>query len=751
MKIDIDKVFDKIINIQADALDGRMLKDIALDWENADEYEISQSYVEAYRYLCDCLLICNGDNNSQKLLDLFMVHQYLCRCYLSRDRIDSFMEETDDLEVVMEIVGECFFIYRVVGAFQAAIEQYEILKDSNLWKLFDAAEKMQIMKEAAKSYRNTGDFYQALNLYFECLKLNSEQDWLQRVELLLKIGKVYRNYLMQIELARFYVEEAYMILKENGTQELSEKGEKRYAVICFDTLGQIYRDKREYEKAEEYFQKSKEVYGKKDGRARIHEILMKYQKDCTAVTPDLKKDIEFLTETIENLEKNPMDEIGVGVRSVQLGRIKFKDASIEREEAYKEVYRGREVANRYNDIKTVIRSYMEEAAFLKQEKKYEDYIDVSMIAVKIASDRNQLVLENEIIKEIIELSNKMPDMIDSTTKIELIKRRKDIYVKLVGFSKLSINIVREGMSVFFSKDKLIDMYGIVLGDFEQILGELNKIIEILNFEVERINQKYIAYLNTEIKGFTYKSILHKFKNDLPDETTINRLQRLCDNVRTEHPENRSILTEVNKQLETFANIIMHIKQSANDTLKESEYEKKWCLLDSLIRKGIQNFVCYKPLYEKVIQYSPAEQRIGILTQSTLFETTVSEILNNAFDYAESVKEEAEIEKIFRFFITLEVMEKRAVVLECYSRYWDQEAARIAADSIKNGLERRQSTKKNGSRYGFNSIKLLFEDLMGGEIQIIQREKEVGIRIRLPINLVTLRIEEGGSAYEACKR
>ena len=64
--------------------------------------------------------------------------------------------------------------------------------------------QMQIMKEVAKAYRNIGDFYNALNLYYECLLLNSEQDWLHRVELLLKIGKVYRNYLMQTELARFY-------------------------------------------------------------------------------------------------------------------------------------------------------------------------------------------------------------------------------------------------------------------------------------------------------------------------------------------------------------------------------------------------------------------------------------------------------------------------------------------------------------------------------------------------------------------
>ncbi|KAI4446428.1 hypothetical protein C823_000946 [Eubacterium plexicaudatum ASF492] len=138
---------------------------------------------------------------------------------------------------------------------------------------------MQIMKEVAKAYRNIGDFDNALNLYYNCLLLNSKQDWLHRVELLLKIGKVYRNYLMQTELARFYVEEAYRILEENGLHEFNEVKEKKYAVICLDTLGQIYRDEGDFDKAKEFFQLSKKMYGKKGGRAQVHEILMQYQKN----------------------------------------------------------------------------------------------------------------------------------------------------------------------------------------------------------------------------------------------------------------------------------------------------------------------------------------------------------------------------------------------------------------------------------------------------------------------------------------
>ncbi len=743
MKVSIDDVFDQIINTQMEHGEACALKDIRLVLKRGQEYDTSRSYVEAYGYLCDCLLIDKGNNRSRKLVDLFLVHQYLCWCYLSRETIDDLAKDADELKEAIRIVRECFFSYRVVGAFQDCTNQYEILRESSLWRKLDPAEQMPLMKEAAKSYRNTGDFRNALNVYYECLELNAGDNWLQRVELLLKIGKVYRNYLKQIELAKFYVEEAYAILEEHRPYDFYE--EKKYAFICCDTLGQIYRDEQDYEKAEKFFVESKKTFGEKGGRARIHEMLMKYQNNLAYADPGLSKDIEFLKNVIEGLEKNPMEEVGAGIRSVQLSRLKFMDHRGKREEAFRELDRGRSVAYKYNDIKTVIRSYMAEADFYKQEKNYSRYIETSKKAIELASGGKQLVLENEIIKEVVEWSNVTPDIIDSATKIGLIKRRKDIYKKLIEFSKQSIDIVQKGVS--FSQDKLIDMYRIVLNDFEQISGELSAIIEIFNAEIEKINGKYTAYLKTEIQGFTYKSILHKFKNDLPDQDTIDRLKSLCENIQVNQQEGREILSEVNRRLETFANVVAHIKESVTQTLMESRAEKEWRSLDQLIRTGVDNFVCYKPQYKQMIQYTNGEQDIMIIVQSTLFETTVSEIVNNAFGYMEALRIREEMEKRFRFVIDVKAVEERMVILDCYSLYWDEETAKRAELSIREGLERGKSTKKEGSRYGFYSMKFLFEDLMGGQIQVLQDNNKTGISIRLPIDLVTLKIGREDKTYE----
>ena len=224
----------------------------------------------------------------------------------------------------------------------------------------------------------------------------------------------------------------------------------------------------------------------------------------------------------------------------------------------------------------------------------------------------------------------------------------------------------------------------------------------MNIEVDRINQKYLVYLDTEIKGVTYKNILHKFKNDLPDKNTINKLRCLIECISTIQPEERKILMEVQKQLETFENIIAHIKKSADEALRESKYEKKWCLLDDLIETGIHNFIYCKPQYKKVIQFYHKLHQVEILVQSSMFETTIYEIIKNAFDYVESV-------------------------------------ARNAEQSIRNGMERRLSTKERGSRYGLYSIKFLFEELMGGDIRIMMDENKVGISIRLPVSQVSLKI------------
>lgn len=738
MKVDINDVFDQIVNIQIDRDKVYMLKDIRLDLKEGYEYDVSLSYVDAYHYLCDCLLIDKENNNSQKLVDLFLVHQYLCWCYLSGDTIEHVAKDDDQLKDMIKIVRECFFSYRIVGAFQDCIDQYEILRKSKLWEKFDPIKQMSIMKEAAKSYRNTGDFGNALNIYYECLEINADTDWLQRVELLLKIGKVYRNYLKQTELAKFYVEEAYKILHENSPCEL--KVEKKYAFICCDTLGQIYRDEKNYKKAESFFTESEKIFGERGGRAYIHEMLMKYQGNLQYADSDLAKDIEYLTKVIEGLKKNPREEVGAGIRTVQLGRLKFLDRTKERSEAYRELDRGRDIAYKYNDVKTVIRSYREESDFFKQEKNYRKYIEISKKAIELASSSNQLVLENEIIKEIIEWSNDVPDMIDNATRIGLIKRRKDIYKRLIEFSKQSIDIVRKGIS--FSQEKLIEMYGIVLNDFEQILGELSTIIEILNIEIEKISGKYTAYLNTEIQGFTYKSILHKFKNDLPDKDAIKRLRGLCKNIQVNQEEGREILVEVDQRLEAFGNVVTHIRESSNQVLGESDYAKEWCPLDKLINKAIDNFIFYKPQFKGMIQYNNSEPRIRIRVENMLFETTMSEIVNNAFDYMEGVNAEGAIGRGGSFIIDVKVVEEKTVILKCYSVYLDETTAQKAEISMKEGMEHRQSSKKDGSRYGFSSMKFLFRDLMEGQIEILREKNKTGLSIRLPINKVKLEIAKG---------
>lgn len=735
MKIDIDEVFDQILMLEYNSTEECVLKDIKLDLRDTYKYDLSRSYTDAYSYLCECLLIDEDVSDIQKLLELYLVHQYLGFCYLSESAIDNLDYSQEEFEDLVKIIKESFFVNRVIGAFRECVRQFEILIKSSLWPKLGPEVKMQIMKDSAKSYRNIGEFNNALKLYYDCLTQNPEKNWLQRVELFLKIGKVYRNYLMQTELARFYVEEAYAVLEKNNSSFSNE--ERRYAVICFDSLGQIYRDMGDYETAQKYFTMSKKYYGEKLGRAHVHEILMKYQESSLRDGLNLKEDIKFLSEVIIHLEKNPIDQVGIGIRSVQLGRIKYMDYSRERDDAYQDVYKGRKIAYRYNDMRTVIRSYITEAEFLRQEKKYEDYIKISKTAINIASDNNQLVLENSIIKEIIDLSNTSPNIIEGTTKIELIKRRKDIYNKLINFSKFSIDIVQNNSVCFYSKDKLINMYRIVLDDYDKILDELSNIIEILNKEIDMINQKYIAYLNTEARGFTYKSILHKFKNDLPDVTTFNRLKDLCYRLLGNQPE----ITEIVKQLETISNIIVHIKKSSKEKLTESKCNKKWCSLGSLIETGIENFIYSKPRYRKNIHFEKKEQNILIMTQSTLFETNISEILNNAFSYVEMIAEEAEIEEKFNFIFDVIILEERAIVLKCYSVYWDNEIAVKARESIKMGLEGQRSTKKDGSLYGLYSTKLLFEDFLGGRIEIMQEDKCSGINVYLPINEITLTIQE----------
>lgn len=729
----IDDVFDQILNSHIGYHDDVKLKDVRLNLEENDITDDGMGYIGAYLYLRDYLEI-ESIKDSNMLLDLFLVHQYLCHAYLSEENIDTWPYDAAEKNEIVGMVKECFSIYRVVGAYEDCIRQYEILSKSRLWQIFGIGAQMQIMKDSAKSYRNTGDFGQALQIYYKCLEQNPKGNWIHRMELLLKIGKVYRNYLMQTGLAKFYCEEAMEILETNGTKPY-QGNERRYAIIGFDTLGQIYRDEKDYPKAELFFRKSEELSSGNSTRARIHRILMKYSEHTEDA--NVKKDILELSETISHLKENPLNQVGAGIRSIQLGQLMNQDKTWDKKKARDSVKEGWDIANRYNDIKSIIKACMALAEFALDENDYESYISMNQKAIQIASENRQMVLENEIIKGVLE----SPAYIDSSMRLKLIKRRKEIYVKLVEYSKLSIDIAQRELSVSFSPDKLIELYKIVLADFEQIFQELNKVIEILNIEFENINKKYIEYLNTEIEGNTYKNILHKFKNNLPDRIVIDQLKELCGNIQLNHPEESETLMMVSKQLDSFADIVEYIRESSIEVLSVTRYEKNWCPLDELIREGIDDFKYSRQEYKEKIQYDYPESEVMCYVQRKFFETTFMEILNNAFVYAKRTAETEKTIEDFSFIVRVNIDKERTVYLECFSRYDSRRIAENAAASIRSGLEKKISSKGKGGGYGFYSIRLLFEDFLNGRVQVLHRARETGLVIHWPIDGVVSKINE----------
>lgn len=729
----IDDVFDQILNSHINYQEDVKLKDVRLKLAENDIADEGMGYIGSYQYLCKYLEIDSIEDRSM-LLYLFLVHQYLCHAYLSEKNVDTWTYDAAEKDEIVRMVKECFSIYRVAGAYEDCIRQYEILSKSHMWQIFNREDRMQLMKDSAKSYRNTGDFGQALQIYYKCLEQNPKENWIHRVELLLKIGKVYRNYLMQTGLAKFYCEEAMEILEANGTRPY-EGNEKRYAMIGFDTLGQIYRDEKDYKKAELFFQKSEGLSPGIITRARIHRILMKYCENTGDA--NIKEDIGELSEAIAHLKENPLNQVGAGIRSIQLGQLMHLDKAWDKNEARDKVKEGWEIANRYNDVKSIIKACMTLAEFAVAENDYESYILLNKKAIQIASENRQMVLENEIIKGILESSA----YIDGSLRFKLIKRRKEIYVKLVEYSKLSIDIAQRDLSVSFPPDKLIELYKIVLADFEQIFQELNKVIEILNMEFENINKKYIEYLNTEIEGNTYKNILHKFKNNLPDRLVIDQLKELCGKIRLNHPEEQETLTKVSRQLDSFADVVEYIRDSSIEVLSVTRYEKDWCLLDELIREGINDFNYSRQEYKEKIDYKYNGPEVLSYVQRKFFETTFMEILNNAFVYAKRTAGTTDSIENFSFIVRINIEKERTVYLECYSRYGNHGMAEKAAESIRSGLERKISSKGKDGGYGFYSIRLLFEDFLNGSVRVLHRELDTGLSIHWPVDGVVSKITE----------
>ena len=82
----IDDVFDQILNSHINYQDNVKLKDVRLNLEGKDIVDEERGYIDSYQYLRRYLKIDNIEDKGM-LLELFLVHQYLCHVYLSEKKI----------------------------------------------------------------------------------------------------------------------------------------------------------------------------------------------------------------------------------------------------------------------------------------------------------------------------------------------------------------------------------------------------------------------------------------------------------------------------------------------------------------------------------------------------------------------------------------------------------------------------------------------------------------------------------------
>lgn len=543
----------------------------------------------------------------------------------------------------------CMFTYAKIflnaGAYGECVKCCDVCLREDHAELLPSKEHIAILFTKSKAQRNSGKYQDALNVLREALHFVDAHDEItyMRGSVLLRIGKVYSDYLMMIGVSICFLQEAKdqleKWLSDTNDPAIEEYVKKEYA-ICLDSMGQYWREKNMPKKAIEFFSKA-EKYNRSLGRLsgvyrnEAHIIGLCLKKEVRA--DDLEKMICKMQYIIRQLLDDRENQKGVGVRQLYLAKMQaavgdFKSAEFSLSESLR-------MSRLYQDDKTLIKAHLVELQYGICQKE-TDRASL-MRTLDLAKERRYYDLEialNQWIVEAIE-SGQMR----SSDILSPLQRNRALYLELSATAQNTIRkvIEHEGRSEFsyLSEKNSVSLLENVVSDYEWFVQKMNDIINrLLKITQSRSNELAAAVIS-EAKASLASSVLHDLKHILvqKDEGRVfTYLDLVIDTLKR---------WENHIPIEEYEDLLRRIS-SVNETLKESIYSRI-----SEATRMPQNFnqsiLIYHVLSDLSRQKPEEYQKIHQVCQPidvdcaedlvveynyNIFATLMKELLRNAIDY-----------------------------------------------------------------------------------------------------------------------
>lgn len=536
-------------------------------------------------------------------------------------------------------------IFLNTGAYDECAECCDVCLREEYAGLLPPKEYVAVLFTKSKAYRNTGEYQDALNVLREALQFVDVHNEIayMRGSVLLRVGKVYSDYLMMIGVSICFLQEAKdqleKWLSDADDPDIEEYVKKEYA-ICLDSMGQYWGEKNKSEQAVKFFSEAEKwnrALGRLTGVYRNEAHIMAMYLKVGARTDVLEKMIRKMQYIIRQLLDDRENQKGVGVRQLHLAKMQVAVGDLE--SAAFSLSESRRMSKLYQDDKTLIKARLLEL----QYNICQEVVDSTslMRTLDLAKERRYYDLEIALNQWTVEAIER--GQMRSSDILSPLQRNRALYLELSATAQSIIQKVtkHEGRSEFsyLSERNSVNLLENVVSDYDWFVQKMNDIINrLLKITQSRSDELAVAVIS-EAKAYLASSVLHDLKHILikKDKGRVcTSLDPVIDTLKQweDHIPRRE-----------YADLLFKIS-SVNETLKENIYPRI-SEATRMPRDFNQNILIYHVLsdlsrqkpeeYQKIHQiYQPIDvdcaENLVVEYNYNIFATLMKELLRNAIDY-----------------------------------------------------------------------------------------------------------------------
>lgn len=686
-------------------------------------------------------------------------HPIYCACVLHRNfrALQNGMASLPELcPDEMEILFRFARIFLNVGCYAKCIDCCDLCLKEPYAALLPPERHMEVLFARSKARRNMGEYLFALDDLRQALRVVDQHPEIAywKGAVLVRIGKVYSQFLMMMSVSLCFLQEAKDQLTpwlSAEDPEIRKRAQQEYA-ICLDSIGQYWKGKGEREKAVAWFQAAQKInedLGRTAGifRTESHMIMTKYPEllGKQERSAELDRLVRALQYIVRKLQDDHTNQRGLAVRLLHLSEIQARMGNSAG--ARYSMDASRKMARLYRDDKTLIKLKIAElryGVFQSGEGK-QDLRDT----LDLARERKYYGYEIQLHDAVIEAIRRQ--RLSRDQLLNSLSRSRTLYLQLSNIAQNTIEKIsnlseqpeaRDEFS-YLSEQNSKDLLVKVVHDYDLFIQKMNEIIDQLLQITEQRSKDLNKALLAEAKASLASGVLHDLKHILAsdgDETCLDIVLERLEGEDSGLPrENRRELMEqiqmVNANLKE--KIFPRIRQATrvpNDfrqavNVLEIFSEVRQLRLEK--QEGLpQPGGADGPNGEALVTVD-CPDRLSIVYNREIFFNLIKEMYRNAVDY------QRRTQAAVTGYLMRAQEQDGVVEVQILTQFRDEALAQAAAEAISDQL-RAETAREDG--FGIRMLRSFVQHKTGGvwTAAKVNSGTVAGIRFSVP---------RGGNTYE----